>query len=205
MTTEHHPGDGGDVPGTGEPPPFHRPATPVDVAAGPGRLLRPFLADVPPGPRPAAPELAGVAAPPRPVAPAPGPPASATGGTGESWSEGTPPTGTHQASVRPFLLTQGRTVGATEIAVETQVAATPLGETAVETLTFEYRDIVTLCLEPLAVAEIAARLGLHLGVVRVLVGDLHHQGMVATYEPEVALIDDVDTIERVINVLRART
>ena len=108
-------------------------------------------------------------------------------------------------SIRPFLVTAGRTTGATDIAVEAQVMITARGQTSVDTLSFEYRDIVCLCEEPLAVAEIAARLSLHLGVIRVLVGDLKHQGMVTTFEPEVDPTDDVDTILRVINGLRQRT
>jgi hypothetical protein len=108
-------------------------------------------------------------------------------------------------SIRPFLVTSGRTTGATDIAVEAQVMITPRGQTSVENLSFEYRDIVAMCSEPLAVAEIAARLSLHLGVIRVLVGDLQHQGMVTTHEPEVDATDDVEMIVRVINVLRART
>jgi Protein of unknown function (DUF742) len=107
--------------------------------------------------------------------------------------------------IRPFLVTAGRTTGASDIALEAQVMITPQGETAVDTLSFEYRDIVCLCEQPLAVAEIAARLSLHLGVIRVLVGDLKHQGMVTTFEPEVDPTDDVDTILRVINGLRQRS
>jgi hypothetical protein len=108
-------------------------------------------------------------------------------------------------SIRPFLVTAGRTAAADVFPVETQVVITPQGETAVETLTFEYRDIVALCAEPLAVAEIAARLSLHLGVIRVLIGDLQHQGMVTTYQPEVDPTDDVEMIMRVINGLRQRS
>jgi hypothetical protein len=86
-----------------------------------------------------------------------------------------------------------------------QVVITPRGETAADALSFEYRDIVSLCAEPVAVAEIAARLSLHLGVIRVLIGDLQHQGMVTTFQPEVDPTDDVEMILRVINGLRQRT
>ncbi|HEY6795797.1 MAG TPA: DUF742 domain-containing protein [Kineosporiaceae bacterium] len=109
-----------------------------------------------------------------------------------------------QAPVRPFLLTAGRTAPADEYPVETQIVITRRGERAVETLTFEYRDIVAICTEPVAVAEIAAQLGLHLGVIRVLVADLQQQGMVTTHHPETAPADDVDVIQRVIHGLRHR-
>lgn len=106
------------------------------------------------------------------------------------------------AEVRPFVLTRGRVVTEEDLAVEAQVVRTRRGGDAVDTLSFEYRDIVELCGEPLAVAEIAATLRLQLGVARVLVQDLTNQGMVTTFEPEVGLTDDVDTIMRVIHGLR---
>ena len=106
------------------------------------------------------------------------------------------------AEVRPFVLTRGRVVTEEDLAVEAQVVRTRRGGDAVDTLAFEYRDIVELCAEPLAVAEIAATLRLQLGVARVLVQDLTNQGMVTTFEPEVGLTDDVDTIMRVIHGLR---
>src|SRR6185295_14447113 len=88
-----------------------------------------------------------------------------------------------EAGVRPFLVTSGRTVGAGDLPIEAQVVVTAVGRGARASLTFEYRDIVSLCDEPLALAEIAAKLSLHLGVIRVLIGDLRHQGMVTTFEP----------------------
>jgi hypothetical protein len=105
-------------------------------------------------------------------------------------------------AVRPFLVTSGRTESQANIPMEAQVVLTPEGRGAQQWLTFEYRDIVGLCNEPLAVAEIAARLSLHLGVTRVLVGDLQEHGIVTTYRPEADF--DVDTILRVINGLRLR-
>lgn len=122
---------------------------------------------------------------------------------GTDQAAGSPDIG--QTSVRPFLVTSGRTIASGNIGVETQVMATVRGETVVETLTFEYRDIVALCAEPLAVAEIAARLSLHLGVTRVLVTDLQQQGLVTTHAPQVDPTDDVDIIMRVINALRQHT
>jgi hypothetical protein len=110
--------------------------------------------------------------------------------------------GTPFGPLRPFVVTAGRTASADTLPVETQVIATSRGETAAETLSFEYRDIVTLCIEPIAVAEIAARLSLHLGVTRVLIGDLQDQGMVTTHAPESDAADDVETIMRVIHGLR---
>jgi hypothetical protein len=66
------------------------------------------------------------------------------------------------------------------------------------------RAIVALCGEPLSVAEISARLRLHLGVTRILVGDLRAAGQL-----DVQVLDsetpDPETILRVIRGLRAIT
>ena len=105
--------------------------------------------------------------------------------------------------LRPFLLTAGRVAGADSIAIETQVVTTDQGWTAADGLGFESRDIVALCGDPLSVAEIAAQLSLHLGVVRVLVGDLSAEGHLSVYLPNADAPTDVDTLLRVIRGLRA--
>ena len=107
------------------------------------------------------------------------------------------------AALRPFLLTAGRVAGQDSIAIETQVVTTESGRTAAGRLGFERRDIVSLCGNPLSVAEIAAQLSLHLGVVRVLVGDLSADGHLSVYLPNADAPTDVDTLLRVIRGLRA--
>jgi hypothetical protein len=106
-------------------------------------------------------------------------------------------------ALRPFLLTAGRVAGQDSIAIETQVVTTESGRAAVERLGFERRDIVSLCGDPLSVAEIAAQLSLHLGVVRVLVGDLSADGHLSVYLPNSDASTDVDTLLRVIRGLRS--
>lgn len=106
------------------------------------------------------------------------------------------------SGVRPFVVTRGRTTEQSDLAIEAQVIATKRGMAALDGLTFEYRDIVELCSEPLAVAEVSARLRLQLGVTRVLLRDLTRAGHVTTFEPDVGLSVDVQTIMRVIDGLR---
>ncbi|NNJ62222.1 MAG: DUF742 domain-containing protein [Dactylosporangium sp.] len=108
------------------------------------------------------------------------------------------------SGVRPYLLTGGRTgpvKGTLEI--EAQMATTPLGRAILERLSFEQHDIVKLCQQPTAVAEIAAQLNLHLGVARVIVGDLLTSGYLSARRPEVGLHRNVPIIERVIRGLQA--
>ena len=108
--------------------------------------------------------------------------------------------GEQTGRLRPFVITAGRTGPDPGIGVETQVTAHP--GVVPGGLPPEKRAIVTLCAEPLSVAEISARLRLHLGVVRILVGDLRDTGQL-----DVHVLDnefpDPDTILRVIRGLRA--
>jgi hypothetical protein len=106
--------------------------------------------------------------------------------------------------LRPYLLTGGRVRGAdATLEIEAQVVTTDAGYMAIDTLVYEHRDIVGLCLQPIAVAEVAARLGLHLGVARVLVGDLLALGHLAVRRPEAVHRGNVQIIERVIRGLQA--
>jgi len=114
-----------------------------------------------------------------------------------------PPADDQASTLRPFVITSGRTDGADpDIGMETQVsvnhAAMPMR------LSPEMRAIVALCGDPLSVAEISARLRLHLGVTRILVGDLRAAGQL-----DVHVLDnetpDPETIMRVIRGLRAIT
>jgi len=115
----------------------------------------------------------------------------------------TPPADEQATTLRPFVITSGRTDGADpEIGMETQVTINPAA-TPVR-LSPEMRAIVALCGEPLSVAEISARLRLHLGVTRILVGDLRAAGQL-----DVHVLDnetpDPETIMRVIRGLRSIT
>jgi hypothetical protein len=106
--------------------------------------------------------------------------------------------------LRPYLLTAGRAQPIDQsLEIEAQVVTTQLGATAAVGLTFERRDIVTLCLEARSVAEIASILGLHIGVTRVLVADLAQFRYVVVQRPRAQLVQDVDVIERVIRGLES--
>ena len=73
--------------------------------------------------------------------------------------------------VRQFALTGGRAPGDSELAIECTVVATPRAA-SFDDLAPEQQAIVDLARVPLSVAEIGAYRGLHIGIVRVLVGDL---------------------------------
>jgi len=84
--------------------------------------------------------------------------------------------------------------------METQVTIHPGASPA--RLPPEKRAILALCVEPLSVAEISARLRMHLGVTRILVGDLRAKGLLDVHVLDNAF-PDPETILRVIRGLRA--
>jgi ribosomal protein S25 len=64
--------------------------------------------------------------------------------------------------------------------VEALVVAT--AESVGRSLQFEHARIVEACASPVSVAEVAARVGVPLGVAQILVGDLAEAGLVQVHE-----------------------
>ncbi|MEU6307784.1 DUF742 domain-containing protein, partial [Streptomyces chartreusis] len=87
--------------------------------------------------------------------------------------------------------------------VATQVVATAEGLDALDRLSFEQHDIVAVCRMPQSLAEIAARLRLHLNVVRVLAEDLRAAGQLTVHVPDSGVVHDASVLRRVIDGLRA--
>ena len=108
--------------------------------------------------------------------------------------------------VRAYLLTGGRTGGgAAGIAMETTAVVTPLGArtAAARTLGFELGQVLDSCAEARSVAEVAALVGIPLGVAQVLVGDLVDRELLITTSTAKSLAFDVSFIERLINGVAA--
>jgi hypothetical protein len=108
--------------------------------------------------------------------------------------------------VRPYVLTRGRTassLGTFELhaPVLALIATEQLGRHA----TPEDRKIVELCQTPTSVAELSARLGTPVGVIRVLVGDLADAQMVQVRQTteDRAEHRDVRLLERLLEGIRA--
>ena len=107
---------------------------------------------------------------------------------------------------RPYAITGGRTRPAADLPIETIVRTTDAAADRLGRLRYERRSIVLLCTRPLALAEVAARLRLPLGVVRVLAGDLVAEGVLRAHlAPSTAagLRPDVRLLERVLDGLHA--
>jgi hypothetical protein len=159
--------------------------------------VRPFLRNTAPGSRFR--PLGRVDAPPSGQTNLPQPRPADIPGSGRG--EGAPPPGERTTALRPFIITSGRVDAPDpDIGIETQVTAHPGAAPA--RLPPEKRAIVALCAQPLSVAEISARLRLHLGVTRILVGDLRAAGQLDVHVLENDF-PDPETIMRVIRGLRA--
>ncbi|MFC4069553.1 DUF742 domain-containing protein [Actinoplanes subglobosus] len=144
--------------------------------------IPPYLRGAPPGATPAG--------PPPAAAPPARPPAAG------------------QTSLRPFVLTAGRVNAVDpEIDLETQVTLRPYdpraGRAPLASLGPEMQAMVELCVEPVSVAEISARLRLHLGVTKILVADLRAAGYLDVHVTDTVNPFSPDTILRVMHGLRA--
>jgi len=110
------------------------------------------------------------------------------------------PRATANDFVRPFVITGGRTRAAyASLRMETmiQTVGTPRDD-----LNFERARIVDFCYEPISIAEVAAELGIPLGVAIVIVGDLVDDGCLeTTYSDPVEI--EVSTLTRMIERVRA--
>jgi hypothetical protein len=80
---------------------------------------------------------------------------------------------------RPYALTGGRTRPRVELRFDLiDVIAWTGQQVDPHTISPEGRSIMQMCQAPVTVADLASAIGLPLGVVRVLLGDLVHDGLV---------------------------
>lgn len=107
--------------------------------------------------------------------------------------------------VRPYTLTGGRSRPITGgLSLLTHVEALYAPDADLINLQPEHRAILIMTRTALSMAEIAARLDLPVGVVRVLIGDLLHENLVSTFESDTAINPpDENTLQAVIDGLRA--
>ena len=107
--------------------------------------------------------------------------------------------------IRPYVLTRGRTrAPGPLLALEATVRAITASEGFPCGAPPEARRIVELCTPSMSLAEVAARMLLPIGVVRVLIGDLASAGAVMVHDPRRAdVANDVRLLERLLDGIRA--
>lgn len=107
--------------------------------------------------------------------------------------------------VRPYAISRGRT-RSTEYDLDLVTLVVSV-EPAVHAASVEreYADVLWTCAKPLSIAEVAARVRLPLGVVKVLLGDLIECGYVvhrSGWQPTKNPVHDIATIQRVLDGIR---
>lgn len=106
-----------------------------------------------------------------------------------------------------YALTRGRTRSLGEdLPWEALVATTGAGVAALSRLRFEQAHIVEFCRNPVSIAEVAADLGVPIGVARVLVSDLRSEGLLVIHTPvlDAAGRPGPEILERLLLGLRER-
>jgi hypothetical protein len=102
--------------------------------------------------------------------------------------------------VRPYVYTRGRTRSRYELGLETLVS-TPAAAFERPELA-EHLPVLDLCRRPTSIAEVAALVGVPIGVARVIVGDLAVTGGLVVHRTVSAEGPDVALMERVLGGLR---
>jgi DNA-directed RNA polymerase specialized sigma24 family protein len=107
--------------------------------------------------------------------------------------------------VRPYTMTGGRARPITSgLTLLTYVEALYAPEADLIHLQPEHRSILSMTRRAQSVAEIAARLDLPVGVVRVLIGDLLQASLVSTFDSDSTVNPpDENILQAVIDGLRA--
>ncbi|MEV8539590.1 DUF742 domain-containing protein [Streptomyces sp. NPDC051572] len=104
--------------------------------------------------------------------------------------------------IRPYTLTGGRTPPIhTDIELISLVSTIRL-PTRADRLQPEQQHLLALCRAPTALVEIAARLDLHIAVVRVLLGDLLDHELISVTSPSAAGTPDARFLQAVIDGIR---
>ena len=108
------------------------------------------------------------------------------------------------AQVRFYTMTGGRSRASVALEFESMLRLTASGRESRQVLTFERAAIADLCgVETLSVAEISARVGKPIGVMRVVCGDLVADGVLQAFISTPSVVDDVSLITRLIAGVRA--
>ncbi|GAA4624679.1 DUF742 domain-containing protein [Actinoallomurus vinaceus] len=101
--------------------------------------------------------------------------------------------------VRPYAVSRGRTreYGETLDLLAVIVGRAPAWEDR-RWLDPEHLRLLGLCRRPVTVADLASELGLPLGVIRVLLGDLHYWGLISVRPPQTHVYAHDERILRIV-------
>ncbi len=104
--------------------------------------------------------------------------------------------------VRPYAVTRGRTKSGRDLNLITLVVTTAYQNASMDP---EYAEILRICQYPLSIAEISAKLGLPITVIKILVADLIEQGFLIFSSPPSPLnteTPDMNVLQAVLDGIR---
>lgn len=104
--------------------------------------------------------------------------------------------------VRPYSLTGGRTHTQQHLLVETLVSTTQYDPALSDSLMPESRALYERARSQASIAELSVELGLPLGVIRVLVGDLATREAIFVHPTAYAYQNDTHVLERILDGLK---
>ncbi|MCL2580840.1 MAG: DUF742 domain-containing protein [Streptosporangiales bacterium] len=106
---------------------------------------------------------------------------------------------------RPYMVTSGRTRQRTTLRFDlVDIVGRSLRPVRAAALPPERRAILTMCEAPVTVADLASELGLPLGVVRIVLDDLVHDGLIEVRIPAPrGRVTDQGVLERVLAGIKA--
>ncbi len=107
--------------------------------------------------------------------------------------------------VRPYARTGGRTSGRVHTLDMLTIVAVSAAAPPLRRIELEYGQIVQLCQQPLAVAEVSAALRVPLAVTKILIGDLIADGILVSRAPVAAHhapAEDLDLLRAVLDGIR---
>ena len=98
--------------------------------------------------------------------------------------------------IRPYTMTGGRTGRDTpQIALEAQIVATRAGMENRHLYRFEAARIIDMAQQQMALVELAARLDVPVGVIRVVTADLARRGAIQILDPPTGETTSLDSYQ----------
>jgi Protein of unknown function (DUF742) len=106
---------------------------------------------------------------------------------------------------RPYTLTGGRTHSRGETHFDLIDVVVATGKRSADTVAAgpEHRQILDLCRRPMVVADLGSQIGLSLGVLRVLLGDLAYEGKITILRASRGPVTDERILRQVLDGLHA--
>lgn len=127
---------------------------------------------------------------------------AANGATKESAMQPAEESTPRSKRVRPYSLTGGRTHTQQHLLVETLISTPQYDPALSDSLMPESRTLYERARSQASIAELSVELGLPLGVIRVLVGDLATRGAIFVHPTAYAYQNDTHVLERILDGLK---